>query len=294
MTIYIKKSTDGGSPPVITQTAGSIIALLDFLLVTTTGWTKEFSGTNLACYRAPVGTNRFRLYVDDTSTTTARLIGYEEMTSISAGTGLFPTTAQLSGGLSIAKTASAAWKFFSNGKIFHLATQPVTIWYVHTFGDFLSDKAADAFGSIHIGQHSTGVSISNFGALVLLPATVITGHYVARPYTQIGSALPVGKFTDAVRSNGATIMGNGGSAYPNPVGGTLQLAPVWISEASAANGTRGLLPGVWNPLHVYPLADGDTFSGTGALAGRTFEAVCVQTVGTHQCFMETSDTWGGI
>ena len=294
MTIYIKKSTDGGSPPVITQAAGSIIALLDFLLVTTTGWTKEFSGTNLACYRAPVGTNRFRLYVDDTSTTTARLIGYEEMTSISAGTGLFPTTAQLSGGLYLAKTAAAAWKFFSNGRIFHLASKPSTAWNVHSFGDFLSDKAADAFNTIHIGQHSTGVTNSNFAILTAAMVTVTNGHYIARPHDQTGSSLAVGKFSDTVRSNGATVMSNGGSTYPNPIGGALQMAPVWISDAIAANGARGLLPGVWNPLHPYPLADGDTFSGTGNLTGRTFEAVCVQGAGSHQCFIETSDTWGGI
>ena len=126
--------------------------------------------------------------------------------------------------------------------------------------------------------------------------TVTNGHYVARPYTQIGSSLPVGKFSDHIRNNGAANMGISGSTYPSPISGALQLAPVWISEGvgSAVSGARGLLPGVWNPLHSYPLADGDTFSGTGALAGRTFEAVCVQTVGTHQCFMETSDTWGGF
>lgn len=293
MAIYIKKSTDAGAP-VITQSAGAVITLLDFLLVTTAGWTKEFSGTNLACYRMPVGTGRFRLYVDDTSTTAARPIGYEEMTSISAGTGPLPTAAQISGGLYLNKTTAADWKFFSNGKIFYLFCKYGTTWCVHAFGDFISDKAADAFSTIHIGQHTSATTTSNFAILGTTLAGALSGHYVARPYTQIGGSIPVTKFSDSVRSIAGTTMGSNGSLYPNPVSGALLLAPVWIGEGTAASGPRGLLPGIWNPLHLSPLADGDTFVGTGALAGRTFEAVCPQTIGAQQCFVETSDTWGGV
>lgn len=296
MTIYIKKSTDGGSPPALAATAGSYITLLDFLLVTTMGWTKEFSGTNLACYRPPVGTNRFRLYVDDTSTSTARLVAYEEMTSISAGTGPFPTTAQQSGGLYAPKSAAAPWKFFSNGKIFYLFVLTGGYWYAHIFGDFLSDKAGDAFNTVHIGQASNTSYPSKIGELTTNQAAVLTGHFIARPYTQVGSSVASGKWADPVRSNNAATMGTGGTAYPAPINGALNMSPVWLGEGAAGttSGPRGLLPGIWSPLHNYPLTPGDTFAGAGDLFGRTFEAVAINTDTMAQCFMETSDTWGGI
>lgn len=292
MTIYIKRSTDVGAPA-LAAAAGSMITLLDFLLVTTLGWTKPYTGTNLAAYRQPAGTNQFYLRVDDTSTTTARIVGYESMTDVNTGSGPFPTAAQIASGLFLEKGAAAPWKFFSDGKIIYLFVRPAAIWYCTVFGDPISYKAADGFFTLALGQAAAANATVNF-SLLNVTAGQSTGHYIARPYTQIGSCQQGGKFSDAARTGGLTSMGSGGSTYPNPIEGSLLMAPAWISEGSAANGARGLLPGVWVPGHSHPLPDGDTFSGTGVLTGRTFEAVDLSTAGTQQCFIETSDTWGGF
>jgi hypothetical protein len=60
------------------------------------GWTKEYSGTNLAVYRTKGGNHAY-LYVDDTSAY-SRVRGYRSMTSLTNGVDPFPTDIQLSGG----------------------------------------------------------------------------------------------------------------------------------------------------------------------------------------------------
>jgi hypothetical protein len=60
------------------------------------GWTKEYSGTNKAVYRA-AGGNRPYLYIDDTSPY-SRVRGYRSMTSLTNGVDPFPTEQQFSGG----------------------------------------------------------------------------------------------------------------------------------------------------------------------------------------------------
>lgn len=295
MTVYVKKSTDVGAPS-LSNAAGSMITLLDYLLVTTMSWTKPYTGTNLAVYRSPSGTNQFYLRVDDTNATYSRIVCYEAMSDVSTGTGAFPTNTQVSGGMYADKSTSGAraWKFYSNGKIFYLFVQANgTNWFTTVFGDIESYKSGDTYNTIVIAQTAAATGGQNAAQLnTNLSSYQQTGHYIARAYTQIGSSLNCGKFSDYVRANSASAIGVNGMTYPNPIDGGLHLAPIWIGEGSG--GARGLLPGMWNPLHSRPLADGDTFSGSsGNISGRSFEAVDFSTA-INQCFMETSDTWGGI
>lgn len=294
MTVYIKRRTDSGVPT-LAPTAGSLITLLDYLLVTTMGWTKPYTGTNKAVYRQPSGTNQFYLRVDDTGTTIGRVVGYETMSDVDTGTGAFPTSAQVFGGLYLDKSTSGTrdWKFFSNGEIFYLFTKfNGTNWGLFCFGDLESYKSGDAYGTVIVGQTATATSAQNFSLLVSAMSSTSNGHYIARPYTQVGSSTAFGKFTDYVRSGAATNIGaTAGMTYPSPIEGGLHQAPLWMGES--ANGARGLFPGLWCPLHNRPLTDGDTFSGVGGLTGRSFEA-CDFGSGINQCFMETTDTWGGV
>lgn len=295
MTVYVKKSTDVGAPT-LTNTAGSLITLLDYLLVTTMGWTKPYTGTNLAAYRAPSGTNQFYLRVDDTNANFGRIVGYESMSDVNTGTGAFPTAAQVSGGLYLDKSSSGTrpWKFYSNGKIFYLFIQyNGTNWFVTMFGDLESYKSGDAYGTVIVAQNVAATAGQNGAQLTSSVAgSASSGHYCARAYTQVGTSLAFAKFTDYVRSaNGGTI-GNSGMTYPSPIEGGLHLAPLWMAEGAA--GVRGLFPGFWCPLHNRPLTDGDTFSGvSGTISGRSFEAVDFSN-GVNQCFIETSNTWGGV
>lgn len=50
---HLTNATPGA--PTLTGAIGSLIALLDFCLVTALGWTKAQSGTNLATYISPTG-----------------------------------------------------------------------------------------------------------------------------------------------------------------------------------------------------------------------------------------------
>lgn len=297
MTVYIKKSTDVGAPS-LTQAAGSLITLLDFLLVTTMGWTKPYTGTNKAAYRMPAGTNQFYLRVDDSTANTARVEMFESMSGVDTGSGDFPTTAQISGGLYIDKasaSATRAWNFYSNGKYCYLfIQQDGTNWWLTRWGDFESYKTGDAYNTDIAGQTAANNATINAALAYRSVGETPAGNFVARPYTQVGSSLAVRGNTDWTRCNAGSstgvLMGSVGLTYPSPIEGGLHLAPVWVGEASA--NYRGLIPGLWAPCHVKPLVHGDTFAGVGNLSGRTFEAVNVGSTG--QVFIETSDTWGGV
>ncbi len=296
MTIYLKRSTDVGAPS-LTNSAGSLITLLDYLFVTTMSWTKPYTGTNKAAYKQPSGTNQFYLRVDDTGTTNASVVGYETMSDVDTGTGPFPTAAQVSGGLYWPKSSSgsaAPWIFLSNGKIGYLFVKyNGTNWLCVGFGDFSTYKTSDAYHTLIIGETSAPSSTTVFSNLATSITSANTGHYVARSYTQIGSAINVGKFSNYILAAAVSNLGAGGCTYPAPVDGGLHLAPVWISETTSGVGARGLLPGIWSPMHNRPLTHGDTFSGTGSLSSRNFEAVDLGSA-VYQVFIETSDTWGGF
>ena len=296
MSVFVKKSTDAGAP-VVTGAVGGAIALFDFLLVTTLGWTKAFvnAANSVAAYKQPAGTNGFYLRVDASNASYLRLVGYEAMTAIDVGTGAFPTAAQASGGLYQSTEAAATavqWRFYSNGKIFYLFITAGSYWQPIVFGDINSYKASDAFGTVLIAANSTGNTYNTFSMMMSSLSSVPAAHYLARTAAQTGVAVACGKLSDYTRSNNSAHIGQGGVAYPSPIEGGLLMAPVWVAEANL--GARGLLPGVWNPLHNQPLANGDTFTGVGGLNGRTFDVQsCLTTSGNYaQVFMETSDTWG--
>lgn len=80
------------------STAGSLVTLLDWILVSKGGWSKPFSSTSQAIYRADSGNRKF-LKIDDRVGATAVARGYNNMTSLTAGTGPFPT---ISGGAALA------------------------------------------------------------------------------------------------------------------------------------------------------------------------------------------------
>jgi hypothetical protein len=303
MTVNVYASTDSGAPA-LTGEAGKLIALLDAILVngygakSGAGWTKAYSDTNKAAYRTGGGNQMYLRMVDDGTgaATYARAAGYESMSDIDTGTGDFPTNAQVSGGLywyksSAASSAERAW--------FAVATDSFLLLYVDVassgtgasaaafaFGDISSYNASDAYHTIHIG--ATVSSPTSGGNLHLLGiiSTTEAGHYMARSYTQLGASLLVGKHSDG-RKGTQDFMGNGSLPYPHPVDGGLYLAPVWVHEISGPV-VRGIIPGLWNPLHNQPLAHGDTFDGVGSLAGKSFKAL---SIGSSQIVVETSNTW---
>lgn len=271
------------------------------------GWTKPFTGTNLAMYRQPVGTsNGFYFRVDDN--TTARELGvrgFETASDITGGTGPFPTVAQQATAFwqksSAADATARAWVLVCNGPTFYLWVNTTantrggtTGMQMYTFGDFTSFKSGDVYNT-HIQTNVTTLTLNDTLAATAQAAintaylnVVAAGTWAARSHTQIGSSVTLGRHTDVAKTSNVAIIGSGGIAYPSPVDGGVYVAPIFIHENTLAV-LRGQFNGLWAPCHNRALTDGDTFAGTGTLAGKTFEVFNNNAAG--QLFLEMSNTW---
>lgn len=292
MTAPVKITNLTAGAPTLTGAEGSLIAVLDFALVTTLGWVKSFSTTNVATYRAPAG-NRFYFAVNDSAELNTRVRAFESATTydvaVASGSGPYPTDAQQSGGLYYYKSndtgTAREWVIVGDDKCFYMTNPSTSAYSALFFGDFISHKAGDAFNSCISADTATATATAFATTTVTL--TTSSGVFCARPFTQIGGSVACGKGADPLRSSGSTTMGNGGTDYPSPIDGGLIMSPVYIVETTS--GIRGKFPGLWNPCHTRPLNNADTFSGSGALAGKNFLARHLSS--SAQMMLETSDTW---
>lgn len=308
MTVRVYYSTDSGAP-VYSGSVGAFIAVLKACLVdgygskAAAGWTQDFSGTNLSVLRPAAG-NRHRLWIDDTNAQYARVRGYEDMTSVSVGTGPFPTDVQLSGGCYVVKSNAASsaargWVLVADEKRFWFISAQVADTIAGSvaaglgmfFGSIISTKAGDAFHTLLVAGSTSATAGSQVGALATTMATVGVAHFMARSYTQTSGSITMGKHTDYAKAGGVAVAGTGGSSYPDPVTGGIGIAPLFAHEPVALV-TRGVIPGAWCPTHSLPGNPGDTFQGSAALAGREFLLVDVSGGGTRgRMALEISNTW---
>lgn len=265
------------------------------------GWTKPFTGTNKAVFQQGAGSNGMYYRVDDAGTGSAayaRVVAYENMTGVDTGTNPFPTDTQVTGGCYFAKaiTANAVarpWLAVASEKhfVFMLEPQGDAAWSTGQgvfFGDIVSYKPGDQFGTQFMCYNGAGVTSG--GTMNHLKNSVNStnpgDHYLARPHTQSGTSLNNGKVSQLSKLNGGN-MGVAGAPYPDPVRNALLMAPVEVTEGATT--IRGLLPGVWAPLHAKPLTTLDLFDGQGALAGKSF--IAVSCYSQAQVFLEISDTF---
>jgi len=285
-TVYRSSDT---SAPVLTGQVGSLISLLDACLVngygskSAAGWSKAFSGTNAASYKqgAASGADCY-LDVNDNAAGAAgaqeaNVRGYEAMTAVATGTGPFPTTSQqASPGLYIRKSATADatardWLVIADDKTFHLcvlAGDTAGRYMIFSFGEIYSFKSADSYRAAIIGHTASGTGSGALDAAStsIQASAAFTGLYVPRIAAGTGTSVNPG------------LIGVGSSLYANPftgpnaVDGNMYLSRLFLGDnASVTNGLRGYLRGVWQLLTGGAgVNDGDTFSGTGDLAGRTF------------------------
>jgi hypothetical protein len=293
----IIKSTDAGAP-VMTGQVGKLIDVLDFALVSGLGWTKVFSGTNRAAYRAPAGIRDY-LDVNDTGpfgATSATVLAFETMSAVGTGTQRFPATTQTSSGngLGVEKSVTAdgtarAWLIIGDDKTFYGiftgqgAPGPTGIW---GFGEFYSYLANDnnrsvistgkeaADGGGHAGPMGT------FGALF---STTISGlaTYGKRSYTGLGGAVHIGNMGSGVQiGGGALFVAKGDLPGPDPVDGKYRLNKILMLErgtstspVSGPGPVRGHYRGLYQFNHLNTVfTDGDTLDGSLATnySGKTF------------------------
>lgn len=321
MTVRLYKSTDA-SAPVLTGSVGTLVALLDAVLVngygsqTAAGWTKPYSATNKGSYRMGTsGNTGFYLDVDDSGpggggAREARMRGYEVMTASATGTNPFPTVAQSSFANICRKSTSAdstarPWYMVADSSCFHLFvdtgdyTSP-NYSFTFSFGDFFSYKSGDAYNCACIGrssENSNGDTSDNLAMVWFGNATLTTpasGHYLARMWTGTGGSIQFAKHTALLGFIGSGAGGNvnspcgsGGAivTYPNGPDAGLEMAPLWVGH----NGSiRGYLKGLWAPLHNQPCGHGDTFSGTGNMSGKSFLALNVKSTSNNNSLGSTS------
>lgn len=284
MGVTVYQSTDA-SAPVLSGTVGALITLLDACLVngygakSALGWSKAFSGTNKAAYRTAVGTFQRYTRVDDSNVITsgnagiASMIGYEAMTSVDAGSGQFPLAADRTFGVGIAKSQTAnstarPWVLVGDEACFYLfvATDGSAVSGAFA-GEIVPFKPGDAYHQTVIGTETSSsvTSLTDpFGNLTNALNSPQTNHYMARGYNQVGSAVGFGKTGESIEG---TIMGNQGMAYPAAHDNGLYIG---VQRRVVQGGVvRGLMPGLYAPLHQTPVPDGTVRTDVANLSGRS-------------------------
>lgn len=320
MALTIYRSTDSGAPS-LTYAAGSFIAMLDACLRTGygskagAGWTKPFTGANIAVFRQGTGGNGRYIRVwnartgDDPATycMTANVRGYEAMTAVSTGTNPFPTTAQSNrNGLMVRVAHSSpsyptGWIVRATSNWFDVlvftgyaaprgaASAPVADSYL-SFGAFPSLKSGDTYNDFiladpnnehHYYQH-VGVSPPTYSAYVSRNDLGVVGSKVA-------ALVPLSPCNESY-------MGTGNPSYfpyPNRVNNSVDLYQYALFSEGYF---RGVLPGVWGSAHgLTAIGFGNTFSGIAPVAGRTFEIIPISAAGPDMgMIFETSDTFTGL
>jgi hypothetical protein len=310
MQFTIYRSTDA-SAPILSGTAGSLCAVLDAILVNgygtkvAAGWGLAFTGTNKRIYRAPAGTRFFYQIQDDGpglgSFKEARLWGYVNATAIDTGTGQFPTVAMAGATAMCIRKSSAldatgrAWICFADQRTVYFFAQSElnTVWRSFSFGEYYSTATvpSTARGLVITLFNENNASPGNdlmdaIQDITTDPTPTSCGMYAPTRWDGSGGARPLQKDVGNGMTS-LTYLGSGSICYPNPVDGALHMGPVWVHEL----GNRiGRMRGFWCVFHLPAnFADGQTFTGSGALAGRSF-IILKSTPGSGMYCMETSDT----
>jgi hypothetical protein len=233
------------------------------------GWSKPFSGANLAAYRSlNVAATGCYLRVDDTGARVARCVGYESMTGISAGAGPFPSAVQRSGGVywpksNVADATSRRWSVFADDRMAYLIlgahASVGAAGALVAFGDILPKKAGDAWACVLSG-HASDTSAGSSGDLndyATQRNSLATADelYLARAFYGSGGSMPALAMFNAL-TNAGQAMASGGGAVPFPNGpdGGLYVGPHNILEFGVPN-LRGESAG----LYCSPQAIADTW-----------------------------------
>jgi hypothetical protein len=219
------------------------------------GFSKAFSGTNKAAYRADsIQSTRSFLRVDDTPNYSAACIGFTDIpdqAAFNAGTGQDPFPATSNYGLSRSNytTATAnSWVLFSDGSTFYIHNNVGNTAYyaMGGFGDIISLKSGDNFKCMLAKSvSSTGGTNANAGGdSSLMSASQSISMVMPKSYTQFGSAVVV-----RTSARWTTVYGQSSLLYPDLVSNSLLLSTITVQESTAI--IRGLLPGLYAPFNNF-------------------------------------------
>lgn len=226
-----------------------------------------------------------------------------------------------------ADATARVWYCVADDTCFHLFvetgdnTAPLCVFPM-SFGDFFSQNGtSDLYRCLLKGRNQQNTGNSNqeyWGCLHTNMSQSCTGNFIAAQPNGIGTSLYFGQHVDGCKhaaassnviTNGGTtainvttvysiIMGGtlnpGTMPYPNPVDGALYMSPVWVHHNSML---RGRIKGIWAPCQSEVFNHGETFTGTGEQAGKSFLALRMPnyvnggSVSSGLFYVEYSNTW---
>ena len=249
------------------------------------GWTKPFSDTNKAAYQGDENSTQLYLRVDDSESLYSNVRGYENLTDIDTGTGLFPTAAQQANWWwtksNQANATARPWALVADGSLIWLmqawnASYPILATLNH-FGD-IAPFGPDAYGcSITAQRGSKGVGSpwSYSQASTNLDSST-TPRYLARLADGAGEPVHSGLVGPAVATGVFATYGTG--AATADVGGGVQIgSPLYIRNGGQDAPLRGILPGV-RPVfqrNPFTLTDGTIVAPVQEAGGGLFLPVSV-------------------
>lgn len=226
------------------------------------GWRKAFVGTNIAAFQSQDSDSaQHFLRVNDTGTRFSWVRGYETMTDMETGTGLFPTLTQIAANNYLwiksdaANATAKEWMLIADSRFFIMITRPWAaqgcsiVW----FGDPILFDVGDKSATI-IQAHSSANPGFAGDAGRLYVNGEMTGRYMARGFHGVGGAVQYGLYGNGIQTYSGYASG---WAFPNPSGSGALVQPLIIGEPNLSN-ARGLLPGLYQVLHNQPLSHGDT------------------------------------
>lgn len=252
------------------------------------GFSKPYSGTGKGVYRSDDLTgNRLYLRCDDSGGTTAgeaRMYVYETMSSVDVGTNVTPTAAQSANGYfwrksSTTDSTARAWMIVTDGKTVYYfceynlaaASAMSAPTFSGVFGDIVSYKAGDTYGTIITGCTTTASTTSPphglFRGVTTVTSTTSFASSIAivRDYTAVAGARYVGLMGT---SFGSTLGGTVYVTYPSLIDSGYYLSPIILTQGSPSL-VRGRLPGAYEGWHGRTFGHGDLITDVDGLTGRT-------------------------
>ncbi len=263
------------------------------------GWSKPYSGTNLAAYKSVAsGATGCVLRVDDSSTVHARVEGNVSMTDIDTGVNPFPLPAMVDDGQRGAfwrKTdaANRAWMIIATDKSFYFFNQirdGHAYYSIKFFGDFSSERLGDSYACAlqaeSFSNNDPGQSWSQIGYPRFNQVSP-QKLWVPAAFNQIGGCVELVSGHAGEHRSGA---GDSFVPYPSGASNGVVLLPISAREVTSKTYRCLAWPGVYATPQYNPLAHGNILRGVGA-EGRDFIAIAANMQGDGRLFFDLTGPW---
>lgn len=244
------------------------------------GFSKAFTGTNLAAYRADeVSSTRMFLRIDDTTIYSAGAIGFSDIadqTAFDNATGSDPFPSSSNYGIArsfgnLSSSTSRPWIIIADDRAFymHVDYNSNGVYYTMSmFGDINSFSGVDNYQCVlarsvaGAGGTAPAQGGPNSGLFSNVTGTMI----LPRSYTQLSGAVSAYLGSTLMTTWGAT---GTTIAYPDVVDNSLIIADIFLFQSSAI--LRGKMPGLYATLNIVSYTTGlhkTVFSNIDGLPGR--------------------------